>query len=201
MSTLIPKIGEEILAEAQAEAKRRIEEAEKEAKEKIEKVKVEAEKEAETVKAKALEEIKTLEGRRLSEARRVASIKILEEKNNLIGKAFQEALKKLEKTVESEAYIKSLCSIIETTAPQLGEAEVRVRLNSKDLKRKNEILKNLKLPSNLKITVDNTPINTVGGCILETLDGKIRIDETFEARVAAAEKAIKKEIAKILFAE
>ncbi|RLG92692.1 MAG: hypothetical protein DRO36_00615 [Candidatus Hecatellales archaeon] len=201
MSTLIPKIGEEILAEAQAEAKRRIEEAEKEAKEKIEKVKVEAEKEAETVKAKALEEIKTLEGRRLSEARRVASIKMLEEKNNLIGKAFQEALKKLEKTVESEAYIKSLCSIIETTALQLGEAEVRVRLNSKDLKRKNEILKNLKLPSNLKITVDNTPINTVGGCILETLDGKIRIDETFEARVAAAEKAIKKEIAKILFAE
>ena len=178
-----------------------IEEAEKEAKEKIEKAKVEAEKEAETVKAKALEEIKTLEGRRLSEARRVASIKILEEKNNLIGKAFQEALKKLEKTVESEAYIKSLCSIIETTAPQLGEAEVRVRLNSKDLKRKNEILKNLKLPSNLKITVDNTPINTIGGCILETLDGKIRIDETFEARVAAAEKAIKKEIAKILFAE
>ena len=201
MSTLIPKIGEEILAEAQAEAKRRIEEAEKEAKEKIEKAKVEAEKEAENVRARALEEIKTLEGRRLSEARRAASIKILEEKNNLIGKAFQEALKKLEKTVESEAYIKSLCSIIETTAPQLGEAEVRVRLNSKDLKRKNEILKNLKLPSNLKITVDNTPINTVGGCILETLDGKIRIDETFEARVAAAEKAIKKEIAKILFAE
>jgi len=201
MSTLIPKIGEEILADAQAEAKKRIEEAEKEAKEKIEKAKVEAEKEAETVKAKTLEEIKILEGRRLSEARREASIKILEEKNSLIGKAFQEASKKLEKIVEDEVYIKSLRSIIETTAPQLGEEEIKVKFNSKDLKRKNDILKNLKLPSNIKITVDNNPINTIGGCVILTKDEKIRIDETFEARLAAAEKTIKKEIAKILFAD
>lgn len=201
MSTLIPKIGEEILAEAQAEAKRRIEKAEKEVKEKIEKARVEAEKEAEIIKAKALEEIRILEERKLSEARREASLKILEEKNSLIRKVFEEALKKLKKIVEDETYIKSLCSIIEAIVPQLGEDEIKIKLNDRDLKRKDDILKSLKLPSSIRITVDSNPINTIGGCIILTKDEKIKVDETFEARLTATEKTIKKEIAKILFAD
>ena len=201
MSTLIPKLGEEILADAKAEAKKRIEEAKKEAKEKIEKAKVEAEKEAETVKSEILERIGIMERGRLSEVRRENSLKILEEKHRLMDKAYQEALKQLKKIVEDKIYITSLCHLIEISAPQLGEENIKIKLNSRDLKRKNEILKNLNLPSNLKLIVDEKPINTIGGCIILTQDEKIKIDETFETRLTATEKSIRKEVANILFTD
>ncbi len=127
------------------------------------------------------------------------ALKILEEKNKLIENVFQEASKKLKKIVEEEVYLKSLARLIETSAPQIGEEKLKVKFNSKDLKRKSEIMNSLKLPSNLKLTVDEHPINTMGGCIILTQDENIKIDETFETRLVIARKVLKKEVSKILF--
>jgi len=199
--TVISKISEEIIAEAQAEARKRIEEAKKEAEEIVSRVKVEAEAEAEKIKAKVMEEVRLLEARKLSEARRQSSLKILEEKNRLIEEAFNGALNQLKKIVETEEYIQSLSKLIEAIAPQLGESNIKIALNRRDLKHKDNIVKRLSLPENVKIVFDSHPLDSVGGFVLSTLDERIRINETLEERLKAAKRAMKKDISKILFGE
>jgi len=198
---VVLKIGDEILADAQAEAKRKIEEAEKYASELKEKARLEAESEAEKAKAKALENVKLLEGRKLSEARREASLHILKERNTMISSAFQEAVKRLKDMVNEEAYLRSLSSLIETSVKQLGFNELKIKLNAKDLRRQAEIIKRLKLPPTVKITVDKDPVSALGGFIISTPDERIKIDETFEAKLTYAERKFKKEISKLLFGE
>ncbi|MGP3667830.1 MAG: V-type ATP synthase subunit E [Candidatus Bathyarchaeota archaeon] len=199
--TVISKISEEIIAEAQAEAQKRIEEAKKEAEEIVNKAKAEAENEAEKIKVRVVEEARFIEARKLSEARRQFSLKILEEKNKLIEEAFNEALNRLKKIVETELYTQSLSKLIETIAPQLGETNLKISLNHRDLKHKDAILRMLNLPANIKITFDNHPINSIGGFILSTLDGRIRINETLEERAKAVKTAMRRDIAKLLFGE
>jgi len=200
-SQLLSKIGEEILADARKEAERKIEEAQKKAEEIFEKARREAEAEAETIKTKAMEDIKVMEERKLSEARREASVQILKGKNELIAQAFKLASKHLNEVVEKEVYLKSLLQIIENSSPLLGDENVKIRLNRRDLQHEHELHGKLKLSSNLGLTFDKQPINTVGGCILLTEDERVRIDETFETRLSSAERSLKKEISNILFAD
>ncbi len=199
MSQVVAKLGDEILEEARAEAQRRIAKAEEEAKKIIEEAKARAKEIVEEEKAKAEEEAKLLERRILSETRRKVSMKILEEKNRLIREAFREAYEKL-KNVKNNLYAKSILHLIEASAPTIGSETVEVRFNRKDMERANKLLKGVKL-SNVKLTVGKEPIETIGGFVLTTSDGRIRVDQTFEARLQYAEKFLKKEIAKILFAE
>ena len=198
MSQAVAKLGEEIVKEAKAEAERRLAKAEEEAGKILEAARAEAEKLVEEAKAKAQEEIALLERRRLSEARRTAALKILEEKNRLLSEAFKKAYDQL-KNLKTETYSQSITKLLEVSAPSLGSPEVQVRFNKRDLERRNRLLKNLKL-SDVKLTVVNEPVETVGGFILSSPDGKIKLDQTFEARLQHAERLLRKELSKILFA-
>ncbi|WP_309492438.1 V-type ATP synthase subunit E [Candidatus Hecatella orcuttiae] len=197
-SQVLAKIGEEILADAHAEAKKRIEEAEKQARELVQKAEEEGRKVEENAEAETREEAKLIEDRRLSEARREASLKILAEKNRLIGQAFKEAEKKLRGIVKGEAYLKSLRHLTALAASQIGSESIKVKLNEKDLERSQQVLQKLKLPSNMKVTFDKKPLKSIGGCVVSTPDGRVVIDETFETRLLFAEKTLKKEVWKIL---
>jgi V/A-type H+-transporting ATPase subunit E len=199
MSQVVTKLGDEILEEAKAEAKKRIAKAEEEAKKIIDEAKAEAKQTIEEEKSKALEEIKLLERRILSETRRKISLKILEEKNRLISEAFKEAYKKL-KNVKNDLYAKGILHLIEASALALGSEKIEVRFNRKDMERSSKLLKGLKL-SNISLSIGKKPIETVGGFILTTPDERIKVDQTFETRLQFAEKFLKREVAKILFAE
>jgi len=198
LSQAVAKLGEEIVKEAKAEAERRLAKAEEEAGKILEAARAEAEKLVEEAKAKAQEEIALLERRRLSEARRTAALKILEEKNRLLSEAFKKAYDQL-KNLKIETYSQSITKLLEVSAPSLGSPEVQARFNKRDLERRNRLLKNLKL-SDVKLTIVNEPVETVGGFILSSPDGKIKLDQTFEARLQHAERLLRKELSKILFA-
>jgi vacuolar-type H+-ATPase subunit E/Vma4 len=200
-SNVTLKIGEEILAEAKEEAKKKIEEAKKRSKELAEKAKAEAEKAAKAAWIKTEEDAKLIEEKKLSEARREASLKILSEKNSLIKNTFQEALKRLKDLAKKDDYYTYLCRMIESSVTQLGSNEVTLRLNQRDLKAQNKILEGLKLPKNLKLTVDKEPIETMGGYFISTPDNRIKINGTFEYRLSYAENLFRKEISGILFGD
>ena len=198
-SNVTLKIGEEILAEAKAEAQKKIEEAKKQSKEFAEKARAEAEREAEAAWIKAQDDARLLEEKSLSEARREASLKILKEKNKLIGDAFQEALKRLKDLAEKDTYYSYLRRMIERSIAQLGSDDVKMGLNRRDLKAQSKILEGLKLPKNLKLTVDKDPLETVGGFFISTTDNRIKINGTLEFRLSYAEKLLRKAVSGILF--
>ena len=199
MSQAVAKLGEEIIEEAKAEAQRRLAKAEEEAKKIVEAARAEAGRLVEEAKAKAVEEVSLIERRRLSEARRKAALKILEEKNKLVAEAFKKAYSQL-KNLKFEAYSQSITRLLEASIPSLASEEVQVWLNKRDLERQNRLLKNVKLPKGVKLTVAEKPLETIGGFVLTSPDGKIKLDQTFEVRLQHVEKLLRKELSKILFA-
>jgi V/A-type H+-transporting ATPase subunit E len=55
-----------------------------------------------------------------------------------------------------------------------------------------------KLPDRAKVTLDEEPIEAMGGVVLTTPDGSVRFDNTFEARLERMKPKLRKEVAAIL---
>ncbi|MEM2915513.1 MAG: V-type ATP synthase subunit E family protein [Candidatus Bathyarchaeia archaeon] len=195
---LISRIGEGILAEAKKEAAKKIEEAEKEARDILEKAREQALKEVANIKAKSDEEVKLVQSQSMSQARREIALNVLKEKDSLLRQAFQKASQRLGNMTNSEVYIRSLVKLISMSAPAIGEKNLKIKLNRRDLVYQNEIVKRLNMPD-FKFKFDEQPINSIGGCIILSQDEKVKIDETYEARLATAEKTMRKAVAEILF--
>lgn len=196
----VTKLEEGILAEAEAEARRRVAEAEEEAKRIIERAKAEAEEQVASMKAAVEREMAEVERRRLSEARRACAMKKLAVKNELIEECFSKALQKLREVVNTDAYVKGMATLMERSIAQLGSEEVRVRFNDRDAARfQNTIASHLKLPSNVKIVVEPEREACIGGFVISTPDGKIKINNTLEARLELVKRTLRKELGKILF--
>ncbi|NBC49933.1 MAG: ATPase [Gammaproteobacteria bacterium] len=87
---------------------------------------------------------------------------------------------------DSTAYLKTLQGFIQTALTEMERSQVILRANSADLKllskqwdRVTEIL-----PADTQANLDENPIETLGGVMIESSDGKVRVDNTFEGRLA-----------------
>jgi V/A-type H+-transporting ATPase subunit E len=87
---------------------------------------------------------------------------------------------------------------------ELGSESVVVRSNERTLKLLSEKLDEFKKALSEKLGRDvevtlGEPIGTIGGIVVETPDGSVRIDNTFESRIERFEGELRAEIAKALF--
>lgn len=111
----------------------------------------------------------------------------------IINECFIRAEKKLA-NMDGEVYEKFLDRIIREGVDVVGENTV-MRCAEKDIR----IVK--KIASSLNATVDKNFLNTTRGVIIESKDGKIRVDNTFDGILSRNKESFRKEVAEILFGE
>lgn len=134
-------------------------------------------------------------------------------KRQIIGTAELQArnaqLKALERAV-NEAFDRATKQISEYSGTDLEKAmgrliqegldiigtRARIQCASKDRKAAAAAVR--KLPEKTKATLDEGPIETIGGVVLTTSDGSVRFDNTFEARLERMKPTLRKEVAAIL---
>jgi len=87
---------------------------------------------------------------------------------------------------DGDAYLKTLEGFIGAALAEMPQSDVSVRANSGDLKLlgKHWETLNKTLSAGTQVSLDETPIETLGGVMLESKDGKVRVDNTFEGRLA-----------------
>ncbi|WP_462321732.1 V-type ATP synthase subunit E [Halochromatium sp.] len=87
---------------------------------------------------------------------------------------------------DSAAYIKTLTSLIGAALAEVEREEVEVRANSADLKLLKTHWSEItgSLPAGTQAKLGDEPIETLGGVMVESSDGRIRVDNTFEGRLA-----------------
>jgi len=89
-------------------------------------------------------------------------------------------------TEDRDAYLRTLTGFIRAALAEIERSEVAVRANNADLKllkaHWDEVLS--ALPPDIRPTLDDIPIETVGGVMIESGDGRIRVDNTFEGRMS-----------------
>ncbi|BAA31105.1 V-type ATP synthase subunit E [Pyrococcus horikoshii] len=191
-----------IIQEINKEAERKIEYILNEARQQAEKIKEEARRNAEAKAEWIIRRAKTqaeLEKQRIiANARLEVRRKRLAIQEEIISSVLEEVKRRLE-TMSEDEYFESVKALLKEAIKELNEKKVRVMSNEKTLgliaSRIEEIKSEL---GDVSIELGET-VDTMGGVIVETEDGRIRIDNTFEARMERFEGEIRSTIAKVLF--
>ncbi|MBU3902184.1 MAG: V-type ATP synthase subunit E [Candidatus Thermoplasmatota archaeon] len=172
----------EIMDNANNEAENIRKRNEKETGKMIEKIRQAYENDAETVKNTILSGAK-IESKRIQ----------LQVREDIINECFIRAEKNLA-NMDGGVYEKFLDRIIREGVDVVGENTV-MRCAEKDI----TVVK--KIASSLNAGIDKNFLNTTRGVIIESKDGKIRVDNTFDGILSRNKESVRKEVAEILFGE
>jgi len=188
------KIGEAILDKVKAEAEGIIKEAKSRAKEEIDQAKKRQLTKLEEEKSKVIQEAR-------EEATRIeaqASVKARQELSRAKADVISEIISGVKKALSATSGDKSLLvSLVKEAVDALGVDKGRVYVSPKDISMVRKLLENDKeLASRI---VEIKEYDCAGGVIVEDIDGKLRIDNTYDTRLEMLLPQLLPEIGKELF--
>ncbi|MGD0994704.1 MAG: V-type ATP synthase subunit E [Candidatus Bathyarchaeia archaeon] len=143
------------------------------------------------------------------ERRKIASVtevemrnRLLQTKEGLVDTAFEKAFFNLKGFVTTVEYHGYLLKLIEEAAGRIGQKNLVIQVNAKDKGWLTQDMLNRlskKLRRELNLSDENEDF--IGGCKIQTIDGKITYDSTIDNRLQELKPALRVEVAKILFGE
>lgn len=150
------------------------------------------------------EEAEALRRTLIFDAKKRANWKILSVKERLVLSVLDEVKNRLRSFSKSEMYIPFLQKLIVDAAVGLKSNTLEVILRKRDATLslnlgllEEKIKEKTGLESKLEVTYRRS--ESLGGCVMQTQNGKIVINSTFSALLKQQEKRIRIEIAKMLF--
>jgi vacuolar-type H+-ATPase subunit E/Vma4 len=193
-------ITDEVLGDVQKEARAIILASETEAKETLKVAKEQADKNYKAI-------IDDAKVKANDEARKIVSVTEVEMRNGrlqtkerLVDAAFSKARVKLKDYVETEQYHYYLLNLIRDVAKEIGQESLKVQVNAKDkVWLTPEILRNLSKKIQIELQFSQQEGDFLGGCKIQTVDGKITYNSTIEDRLEDFKPSLRVEVAKILF--
>lgn len=188
------KISEAILSKVKAEAQNIIEEAEEKAQEEIEKAKRQREVRFEEERRRKLEEAEGEAARILAQASIKARQELSRAKADTIARLVNKVKEDFSQLSTNES---SLLTLIKEALDGLGSDKGRVYVSPKDVSRVQKFLERDKELAR-RIT-EVREFEYMGGVIAEDIDGKFRIDNSYETRLAILLPKLLPEISKELF--
>lgn len=188
------KISEAILDKVKAEAKEIIKDAEEKAKERIAKARKQQEARLEEEKNRLMEQARGEAARIMAQASIKARQELLAVKTGMID----EVIAKVKKALSDSSGGKgSYLNLVREAVGTLGVGEVRVYVAPKDVAAVQKLVKEDKdLAGKVKEVKE---FDCTGGVIIEDVNGKIRIDNTYDTRLETLLPQILPEISKELF--
>jgi len=201
------KIIDRILNDAREEAKAVIKEAKRSAEMLLEKQRQlashSAEKEVYSLLKRAENEAAVIKGKVTTDIKRRAGWSVLSEKERLVTSVLNEVKNRLVNLQKSEEYLPVLEKLIVDAGTVLDGGTLEVVLNENDSSlplKLNKLEKKIADGTGVKtrLKISKQQIKAVG-VIVKTNDGKIFVDNTFEAILSRCERELRLKIARILF--
>ncbi len=127
----------------------------------------------------------------LSNARRIARRTVLGKKEELINECFDQAKVSLQQ-LSGDEYNKTIRKLINNGMKLIGNEAVVIPSKEDDLRIISEFS---------TLTVSNERTGAIGGVILQSKDGKVIVNNTFEAIIERYKDDIRAEVANVLFSE
>ena len=197
---------EDILSAAKQKAQVIANEAEAETERALEEARAHSAREAEDIVSSARAEAESVKRRQISETRHKMKIHEQLEKSKILNEVLEQARKRIMDIVKDEGkYIPYLTGLIENGVREIGLDAVVVHLSGIDLKRvdKTKVERDIgkKLDRTVKIEWSKEPIETAGGAVISSTDGRTRIMSTLDQRLDALESKLLVEAGRILFGQ
>ncbi|MGA3290722.1 MAG: V-type ATP synthase subunit E [Candidatus Bathyarchaeia archaeon] len=126
--------------------------------------------------------------------------RLLQAKEGLVDTTFYKALVKLKDFVTTKEYHGYLLNLIKKAAGRIAQKNLVIRVNAKDKGwLTQDMLNRLSMKLHYEIKLSEQTEDFIGGCKIETLDGKITYDSTIDNRLKELKPTLRVEVAKILF--
>jgi V/A-type H+/Na+-transporting ATPase subunit E len=198
----VAAIADEVIGDVQKEAEAIIASAENEAKETLREAKQKAD---QTITALLSEANQKSE----AEKRKIASVtevqlrnRLLAAKENLVDEAFNKATTSLKAYVETDEYPAHLLKLLSSIAQRMDQQVLVVEVNAKDQAILTpDALNKVGKKAKTELKLSNQTPNILGGCLVQTEDGKIVYDGTLDNRLEELKPELRAQIAKSLFGE
>jgi V/A-type H+-transporting ATPase subunit E len=195
-------IAKDVLGDVQKEAETIILTAERDAKETLKAAKAQADHDYKAI-------ITQTKSKAEAEKRKVASVtevemrnRMLQAKEELVDIAFEKALVKLKNFVETEEYHDYMFKNIQNAVERIGQKDLIIKVNAKDKDWLTpDVLKLLSKKLHCQLRISEKTEDYLGGCIVQTQDGKIIFDATLDNRLQELKPVLRVELSKILFEE
>jgi len=188
------KISEAVVGKVKLDAQNIIREAEEKAQEEIEKAKRQREVRFEEERGRMLREAEEEVARILAQASIKARQQLSSAKADTIAKIIDGARRELPQISSDETYFPNL---IREAMEGLGVDKARIYVSPKDVSNVKKFLEADKELSGKIVEVRES--NCLGGVIAENVDGKLRIDNTYETRLEMLLPKLLPKISKELF--
>ena len=188
------RISEAVVSKVKLDAQSIVKDAEQKAKEEIEKAKKQREAKFEQEKARMLAEAQEETARVLAQASIKARQRISRAKSDAIAKIIDSARQELSQISSDETH---LLNLIKEAIGGLGVDKGRIYLSPKDVDTAKKLLEADRELSGKILEVKES--NFMGGVIAEDVEGKLRIDNTYETRLETLMPKLLPEISKRLF--
>ncbi len=172
------KISEAVVGKVKLDAQNIIREAEEKAREEIEKAKKQRETRFEEERARMLGEAQEEAARISAQASIKARQQISSAKADAIAKITDEARKELSRISSDESYFPNLAR---EAMAGLGADKARIYVSPKDVSTVRKFLEADRELSGKILEIRES--NCLGGVIAEDVEGKLRIDNTYETRL------------------
>ncbi|MCW3984241.1 MAG: V-type ATP synthase subunit E [Candidatus Bathyarchaeota archaeon] len=198
----VAAIADEVLGDVQKEAEAILSAAESQAKETLRKAKEQADRSFHATVAEAKEKAEAEKRKRASVAEVEVRNRLLKTKEDLVDEAFEKALVELRGFVETDKYQAYLLDLIEKIAKKMDQKVLVVEVNAKDKALlTQEKLKKTSNKLGVELKISKATPNYLGGCKVQSEDGKIVYDGTLDNRLAELKPQLRAKIAKTLFGE
>ena len=188
------KISEAVVSKVKLDAQNLIKEAEKKAQEELEKAKKQREAQFEEERGRMVGEAEEEAARILAQASIKARQQLSSAKADTIAKIIGETRKELSRIAIDESH---LLKLIKEAVEGLGVDKARIYVSPKDVSTVKKLLEADKGFSGKILEVRES--NCLGGVIAEDVEGKLRIDNTYEIRLEMLLPKLLPEISKELF--
>jgi vacuolar-type H+-ATPase subunit E/Vma4 len=188
------KISQAVLSKIKSEAQSITEEAEKKAQEEIEKAKKQRNARLAEEKGRILGEAEEGAARILAQASIKARQQLSRAKADAVAKIIDAARKELSRISSDESYFLNL---VREAMEGLGADKARIYVSPKDVSTAKKYLEaDTELAGKI---LEVREFNCLGGVIAENVEGKLRIDNTYETRLDSLLPKLLPEISKKLF--
>jgi vacuolar-type H+-ATPase subunit E/Vma4 len=178
MAPKMEKISEAVVSKVKVDAQNTIREAEEKAQEEIKKAKRQKEVRLEEENGRMLGEAEEEAARILAQASIKARQQLSSAKADAIAKIIDGARKELSRISSDESY---LLNLVRGAMEGLGADKARIYVSPKDVSTVKKYLEADKELSGKILEVKES--NFLGGVIAEDVEGKLRIDNTYETRL------------------
>jgi len=193
-------IANEVLGDVQKEAEAIVLAAENQAKETLREAKKQADQDYQAIMNQATVKAE-------GERKRIASVteveirnRLLQTKEELVDAAFKKANGELENFVDSQNYRDYLVKLITKVAKNINEKKLVLQINVKDKTWLTpEVLNRLSKKLHRELQLSDREEDFIGGCKIQTLDGKITYDSTIDNQLQEMKSILRVEVARILF--